>query len=151
MIGWSFRIPNKYGHVLSQIFHGIPIEKFTWRIDEDDIFTTLDKEVCCLFSSPTLNGIEFKEKISLPSYYTFFAKLQAYPNTKNIQELITFEDYMNSSCELIVLITDGEFTEVYAKNQSYLEKIKENIIKYKFENKEPIYKISNCNKEITSR
>lgn len=151
MIGWSFRIPNKYGHVLLQIFDGIPIKKFTWRIDEDDIYTLLDNEVCCLFSSSTLDGIEFKEKISLPSYYTFFAKLQAFPNAKDVQELVTFGDYINSSCELVILITDGEFTEVYAKDQSYLDKIRENILKYRFGKEEPIYEISNWDQEITSR
>ena len=153
MIGWSFQIPNKYGQVLMQIFEGIPIEKYIWKLDEDDIYMTLNRISYSLFYSNKLEGEKFKEKISLPSslYYVVFSKLQAFPTEEDVQELESFGDYFKSNCELVILITDVEFVEIYSKNKDYLATIQKNVAKNGFQKLKPIYKINDWDKEITSR
>lgn len=149
MVGWSFQIPNEYNHFLALILEGIPIENYYWKLNEDDIYITLNFTPQCLFHSDKIDGKQFKEKICLPSYYVCFAKLQAFSSDVHVHELFSFEEYVKSDCELIILVTDGEFVEIYSKDKGNLDKIRKNVLKNKFSSLRPILQYSD--KEITSR
>lgn len=41
-------------------------------------------------------------------------------------ELNTYEDFLKSDCEIIILITDSVFVDIYAKDEMVINKIKYN-------------------------
>lgn len=65
----------------------------------------------------------------LPEYLSVIQKshavfdclvLHIYPIGKAEEEIETYEDFLRSSCEMIVLIYDGYFMEIYSKKQTWL-------------------------------
>lgn len=123
MRGIEFKIPNLYGSFISDILNGISVEQYVWKISEDEAYLNMEKS---LFLTEVLTGQDFKETICYPSYYIVFANLQAYPNGSDLNELNTYEDFLKSSCEIVILITDSIFVEIYAKDEKIINKIKYN-------------------------
>lgn len=130
MRGLRFKIANDYGRYLFCVLEESRMESFYWKISETEIYA--DDANTLLFKSNCLSGSDFKEAISLYNYYIIFANLQAYSSKKDFVELKTYEDFINSKCSIIILISDCEFVEIYAKSLSVIEKIKSNAQRYNF-------------------
>lgn len=129
--GLSFEMPNEYGSHLNTILYGISMDKYIWSISEDDAFIDSDN---FLFDFGVLNGESFGKIIALPSYYVLFANIQAYRRESDFYEIDTYSDFLRSKCELIIFIVDAVFADIYAKEQTIIEKIKKNAEQNKFEN-----------------
>lgn len=52
-----------------------------------------------------------------------------YKKDSIINEIKTINDFYKSDCELILLVTDNIYVEVYSKNEDYLSIIKNNLLK----------------------
>ena len=122
--GIKFLIPNLTDTFISKILEGICVEQYIWKISEDEVY--LEGE--SLFLSEKLNGQDFRKAINHPRYYVVFANLQAYPVSSDFCELNTYEDYLKSTCEIVVLITDCIFVDIYCKQQADIEIIKTNAV-----------------------
>ena len=75
--------------------------------------------------------VEILEKFQ-PSYFqeliqmTFTAErlvLHLYPGTTDSEEIDTYEDFLKSNCEMIILLYDFYYMEVYCKNQLWLNSL----------------------------
>ena len=129
--GLSFEMPNGHGSYLNTILSGTSLEKYVWMVSEDDAFTNSENY---LFNSDVFTGQAFSEIIATPSYYVFFANIQAYMREDDFCEINTYADFLRSKCELIIFIIDGIFADIYAKDQAIIEIIKKNAEESKFEN-----------------
>lgn len=49
--------------------------------------------------------------------------LHLYPENTNYEEIDSYEDYLKSKCEMIILFFDFYYMEVYCKNQTWLQKL----------------------------
>ena len=128
--GLRFEMPGEYGSYLNTILSGLPLDKYVWSISEDDAFIDSDH---FLFHSDVLSGEEFSKIIALPSYFVFFANLQAYRSENDLYEIDTYEDFLSSKCELIIFIVDAGFVDIYAKDAAVIELMKRNAEKNEFE------------------
>lgn len=132
-IGIEFKIINEYGNYLKKILNNIDNTNYIWNITEDEIYVPVDINDGFLFpqEKTTLTNMEFVEIISKESYYTVFANIKLY--IKEDEVIINnYEDFIKSSCVLILLITDNEFVEVYSKDENMLEIIYKNAVQNNF-------------------
>jgi hypothetical protein len=87
-----------------------------------------------LFRNGILSGEELFNCISRDSYYMIFVDLKAYlPGSSSRIEIKTFEDFIKSNCELVLICTDTTYIEFYCKDESVLDKVYNNCIDSHFE------------------
>lgn len=134
MIGLDIKVKNEYNNYLYKIFYGIDLLKYIWQINADDFLCSIDNEIKQnLFGTDLLNGEEFLKCISRDSYYMIFADIKAYSPGSDCVEIKTFDDFLESSCQMVLLCTDSTFIEFYSKNRDMLDKVYYNCIGNNFE------------------
>ena len=47
--------------------------------------------------------------------------MQAYSNKKDIRRIINYDDFLESKCELIILIDDNKYIDIYTKDKELIE------------------------------
>ena len=148
MIGLYIETKNKQNKYLEIILKNVIFENYIWSIGYDEVICSSGASDCLpLFNGTVLNGNDFKNCTSDKDYYLLFEEIKAFPQKKTIVEISTFEDYLSSDCELIILCYDTVNIEVYSKNTDILNTIKINCSNNDFENVEEIYE-SNKFREI---
>lgn len=138
MRGISFLVPNQYDSILSKILNGISLEDYVWIIDEDEIILPINGDFKDLFETHILKGQEFRKIIATNSYLVLFANIQGYFSLENHKDLETYQDFLNSTCQIIILICDTVYVEIYAKDRKVIEKLKFSAEYYGFEEVEYI-------------
>lgn len=126
MRGISFEIDNEYGNILYDILCGINVSSMFWSISQDEIYKENGKE---LFTQKNIEGITFLNKIKNERYYTIFAKIVLYSHNFIDEEINDYSEYLNSKAEIVILINDSIYVEIYCKNNDDIEIIKNNAIK----------------------
>lgn len=126
MRGISFKINNEYGNVLYDILYGINISNMFWNISRDEIYKENGKD---LFTQENLDGIIFLDKIKNERYYTIFAKIVSSSHNFIDEEINDYSDYLNNKAEILILICDSIYVEIYCKNIDDIEIIKNNAMK----------------------
>lgn len=126
--GVSFIIPNKYGSLIYDILKPVCIESYNWFIGADQI--NIVENNCLsnntLFEQQIIDGCHFYHKIKDNVYYVIFTELKAFPKDDDIDEIVSYDDFIKSKCEIIVLISDCCFVDIYCKDDNLIKKIFEN-------------------------
>ena len=119
--GISFKIPQEKTNILWKILGGIDIAKYWWYniISQTEIWGVSDFED---FLEDHYRGKDFAEHIQ-NEHFVLFVKLQAYASHSNFQNIPSFEEYIESDCQIVLLINDCEFVEIYAKDQTVVESL----------------------------
>lgn len=127
MRGIGFQIPNGYLGLFSDITKSIEINRYSWFILEDQVFNkSSDTSNEFFFNADRYKGNDFQKKITDEDYYVIFVNLQAYFSDNDFIEINTYDDFQNSNCEIMILISDGIFVDVYAKDENIIETIRLN-------------------------
>ncbi|OTY18529.1 hypothetical protein BK735_10405 [Bacillus mycoides] len=124
-------IPNENDNLLWKVLKPIDITSFDWRVEnEESYFILPDGLGTELFSedNKVMSGLELKKLIKDNIYYLIFADLKAYPKGEEVVDIETYEEFKESKCKVVVLVADGDYIQVYAKNQEKIEMMYENAI-----------------------
>lgn len=135
-IGVKFEVPNEWGKLIKDILCGIDLEQYKWRIDQAEVYikdNTKNNGYLFPEEKDILDNTEFTELISNFVYYTVFADIKAYPNICDFDNIKTYNDFKTSNCELIILVTDNIFVNIYAKSEILIEKIRNNALLNNYE------------------
>lgn len=137
--GISLKIPNDYGTYLGEILKPIQISVFNWRIGYVEAIKAIDNKIDDLFLANinVIEGEKLKALLEINEYYLIFAELQAFPKEK-LSEVETYEDFVRSNCEFVVLVADSCYVTIYCKNKDAIELLYKNAAEYGFENVEYI-------------
>ncbi|HDR3888737.1 TPA: DUF2691 family protein [Bacillus cereus] len=128
-------IPNEYSNLLWKVLKPVDITVFDWRVENEESYLIVrDGLGSELFSEDKkiMNGLEFKKLIKDNIYYLIFADLKAYPKGEVLEEVETYEEFKESKCEVVVLVADGDYIQIYAKNQKAIELMYENALNQGF-------------------
>ncbi|MBK5505954.1 DUF2691 family protein [Bacillus sp. TH12] len=128
-------IPNENDNLLWKVLKPIDITSFDWRVEnEESYFILPDGLGTELFSedNKVMSGLELKKLIKDNIYYLIFADLKAYPKGEEVVDIETYEEFKKSKCEVVVLVADGDYIQIYAKNQEEIEMIYENALNQGF-------------------
>jgi hypothetical protein len=139
--GISFEIPNSYGSFLGEILKPIDITTFNWFIGGEESYFSVDNHLGeSLFPDMVIgmNGEELKKIIESNKYYLIFANLKAYPKGANIKDVVSYEEYLLSECQIVLLVIDSVYISVYCKDRESLEDLYNHIKKQGFESLEYI-------------
>jgi len=162
IVGLQFEVENKRNSYLKKIFESIDLSVYYWEIVSDQIRyevngiedqglfnscvveelkkrdmikpnTTerLERNDYC--SELIIDGKSFVKAIKMDNYYFIFSDLKAYSNNEVWGNIETYEDYIDSCCELIFMCVDSVFIEIYCKDEAILRTIHDNCIKNNFD------------------
>lgn len=151
MVGLDIRVKNQYDKYLYKILNGIKFSSYTWQINYED-FLCLENGAIreTFFGANIMNGDDFFKCISRDSYYMIFADIKAYPINKELTEIKTFKDFVESDCEFILLCTDTSYIEFYCKDKSLLDKVYNNCIGEEFEKVEYRHQKDVCERSLSA-
>ncbi|RAV21517.1 DUF2691 family protein [Paenibacillus contaminans] len=126
MRGISFEIPNEYGKWLPNILKPIDCKEYNWIIGAGEEYKLQDNDLVSLFPDDVdiLKGKELLQFIDTTEpQYIIFADLKAFPLESNLLEIDSYEDFLISDCELILLIVDSVYTSLYCKDVETLNEL----------------------------
>ena len=134
--GIQFEIPNKWGYVLRDILKDINLANYVFEINDDnEIWMENNKQ---LFVEEVIGGEDFNKLICQNPYYIIFANIHIYKTGSKISKIKTYKEFLDSECEIIILIIDSINICIYVKDKEKLDKIKLNAKKNEFKNIEYI-------------
>ena len=143
IIGVGFRIDNNYDTFLDKILKGIDIQKYKWYVRVSEIIPESNKNGN-LFNIGIYTGKEFAEKIKEDNYYIIFGEFLAYyPKEEVDEDIDTYEDYATGRCQIIVLVYDAYYFDIYCKDEENVKIIERNCIENHYTEIEPFTEKNN--------
>lgn len=116
--GITFEIPNEYGSFLWKVLMSFEITEFAWASGDEESYLVEDEELREPLFSEEINemgGLFLRELLEENKYYLIFVNLQAYPKGKNSLLIETYEEYVKSNCQLMLLVVDSIYVTIYCK------------------------------------
>lgn len=128
MKGIEFLVENKACNILYQILQNNCTNNCIWTIEENDSFVRTDDVNYFpeIFPNNVCSNKLFFESLN-QNCYICFINIQLYENEEDIVSIDSKDDFLNSKCQLILLITDNVFVDLFCKNEKLLEEIEENL------------------------
>lgn len=145
--GLRFTIPNQYGQFLKAILSPIPLDSYQWNVVDEESYIVKDGQLDCLLfpESTVIDGHKFAELLTYHEHYLIFIDIKAFqPNMSS--EIATYEDFLHSTCEFVLLVTDSQDVTIYCKDPQMLNSLYENASLHEFED---IAYITNHNDSMT--
>ena len=136
MRGLSFEIPNEYGQYLFNILNAFDFKQYVWKTGGEEAYYIENGELGIpLFLKPHVyTGEGLYKSISETDYYVIFADLKAFPNPLLVKEITTYEEFLNSQCEFVLLIVDCAYVTIYVKSPEVLTAVYAKAIASEYEN-----------------
>jgi hypothetical protein len=134
--GITVDILDGYDNLLWKVLKPIDITVFDWQaVGREEAYIIVGNGLGPeLFSEDNeiMEGSELKKQIKDNIYYLLFVDLKAYPKGEVLGEIETYEDFKESKCEVVVLVADGDYIQIYAKKQEEIEMMYENALNQGF-------------------
>jgi uncharacterized membrane protein len=121
--GITYEIPNAYGNYLSDILEPLSALELFWSIEEQEIYIVQDDKLSdtLLFANnTTLENKSFWETLKESEYYIIFSDLKAHSTSDN-SVIQTYADFLQSNCQLVLLVADCNIVTIYCKDPHLLE------------------------------
>ena len=129
----------KINSILNTLLTNINVEDFNWLILESEVYKKTDP----VDFDGKYTGIEFKKALKdLDSCYIVRINIQA--SKKVIDAVEYYDEYINGECELVILIHDVIYNEVYCKLAKECDLIKKNCLQLDYDEFEVINDDSDC-------
>ncbi|WP_327194801.1 DUF2691 family protein [Paenibacillus alvei] len=139
--GISFQIPNEYGRFLGDILKPFDIGEYNWRIGGEESYLIVDDKLGNdLFPGliNSLDGETLKSILEDNDYYLIFQDLKAFPKGTDTTDVKSYDEYMSSDCQLVLLVVDSAYITIYCKNERELENLYSNARNWGYTNLEYI-------------
>lgn len=117
MRGIRFEIPNEWGSYLKLMFNRIPIGGYSWKVFDSQVY--IDKTKAFL-KNGIYTGEQFESLIRKEDYYIVYFGLFAYLDKNKIVNIKNHDDFLESSCDICMLIYDSSLVNIYIKRKELL-------------------------------
>ena len=107
--------------ILNALLDGLT-EEYDFLVKDEEIIS----DQLHFDSQKPLTSVLKEFKDSGESYYVYFIQIQAFPKGTAFSEIRNYQDYLNSSCEFVLMIIDGLYAEFYAKSTDKILKMIQN-------------------------
>ncbi|WLV24217.1 DUF2691 family protein [Aciduricibacillus chroicocephali] len=135
--GVNVSLSESDGVSIRKLLEPMNFSAYCWKIDRDESYGENDQSLFPL--EDTINGEEVNHSIKHGDSYTiYFLDMKAFPSEADMLEIETYHDFLESACEIIILVADGAYIEIYAKDFVLLKDIYENALKNSIEKVEYI-------------
>lgn len=125
--GITFSVESEKS-VLYEILKCIDIVNYCWYniYEQNEVWNNKTKEE--FFEKDYYDGNDF-ENVIQSEYCIIFYKVQAYLKKGNFNNIHTFQEFLESECQILLLIYDCSFVEIYVKDSVVLNNLYHNAIK----------------------
>ncbi|GGO01028.1 DUF2691 family protein [Saccharibacillus kuerlensis] len=126
--GVSLKIPNQHGRFLRDLLKPFGVSEYDWWVGGEESYLIVDGEFEPLFPGlvECMEGDSLKRRIEGNEYYLIFQDLKAFPKGTKPIEITTYSEFMNSDCELTLLVIDSSYIAIYCKDTDMTRKIYDN-------------------------
>jgi hypothetical protein len=140
-IGVRFEISNEYGKFISDVLQPFNYIQYKWQINNDEIYVIHDGKFTheWLFTENLIYEFEFFNLVNDNIYYMIFSTLKAFPKEETPIKIDTYEEFVKSKCELIMMVADSSYVELHCKDISLIDKLYNNAKTKGYENIKYIY------------
>ncbi|MEG0385262.1 MAG: DUF2691 family protein [Solibacillus sp.] len=123
--GITFEIPNEFGKFLFDILKDIDLNGLVWRIGAGESYIIENDTLGnSLFPyTGLLNEDTLYKSISKDNYYLIFVDLKAFPNKSDVKEIATYQEFVESECQFVLLLADSSFVSIYSKDQNIIQQL----------------------------
>lgn len=122
MRGVSFKISNPKGLPLLQIFACVNVKNYYWYVIDNQNDSWDSHMERLLLDHFSYDGFSFYEAIQ-QEHFVIFLKLQAYLLHDKYDEILSYDDFQKSECQLLLLIHDCCYVDIYIKDQAIIKEI----------------------------
>lgn len=131
IIGFEINSKSSYKTILYNLLKKMNYNKYKWMIAEQDIIDSSDKskKFQLELSTEELGKIFNKDE----KYNIKKLNIRAYLDNFDNKDIETYNDFAESSCELIILFSNNGFIEIYIKSEDLKNKIIETLEEKKIE------------------
>lgn len=129
--GIEFKVNIQNTDILNKVLKGIFLDDYDFYISEDEIICNNEKAQVQIPKKG--NGELFENLATHIPYYVNFINLQAYKKGKKYDEVDNYSEFINSECQFIILIVDGQYLEIYAKSDNLILQFIKNAVQLKGE------------------
>lgn len=132
--GLRFTIPNQYGQYLKAILSPIPLDSYQWNVVDEESYIVKDGQLDRLLfpESTVIDGHQFAELLTYHEHYLIFVDIKAFHSNMS-SEIVTYEDFLHSTCEFALLVIDSQDVTIYCKDPQMLNSLYENAFLHEFE------------------
>lgn len=129
--GLSFKISQGISNPLFNILAGVDAEKYSWFCvpNQEEVWDT-DSNLP-FFKKADYNGREFADLIKRDCNIIFL-KLQAYISKSEYFNISSYDEFIKSDCQLLLLVYDCIFAEIYCRNTDITKAIYNSIINKRY-------------------
>lgn len=120
--GIYFEIPQMVTNTLWSFLRNIQIENYNWYNINNQSEIYNEKSDGEFFCKKHYSGTEFFNLIQL-NHHIIFLKLQAYLIDNRFKNIDSYEEFINSDCQIIILVYDCKYVEIYSKQELELYEI----------------------------
>lgn len=123
MRGFEFVLMQGKSLQISKLFQGIMLKDMQIYISESEIFRN---------NQPVQNGTTLidsmiKEHVEIPNSWIHNLVLYLYPSSATASAIRTYKDLLDSDCELVLLVYDMSYVEIYVKDSDLLKQLLNNV------------------------
>lgn len=128
------------GEWLEEVLKPVKISAYYWQVGSGELYRMIDnqseKE---LFRNDrnVIEGTELENRLITNQQYIISADLQAFPENR-VTRVETFEEFVESDCQLVLLVVDCIYVTIHSKNQKTIELLNKNAMTCGYENIEYI-------------
>lgn len=124
MIGIEVEYEFKYGNILQKMFENTDYQNYKWYIAQQEILIKNDN----LFLPELISEKELLSFMkSKEEYLIIEINIQIYKKESSMSFIRNYKDFVKSNCEMIVLISDCNYLEIYFKNNKLKEMVLNNL------------------------
>ncbi|GKV68635.1 hypothetical protein NCCP2716_11330 [Sporosarcina sp. NCCP-2716] len=124
MRGVSFYIPDECDNILAGLLDGVDIEAFEWKLGGmNETYVMENNELGrLLFQDEVMSGETLRRVLSESEYYLIFVDIKAFPtgSTTPVNDIATYEQFLASDCQLVLLVADSSYVWIYAKDHQMI-------------------------------
>lgn len=149
--GISFEIPNEYGSALKDMLAPFPIAAYNWYIGGEESYRVVDNEMEPLFAQAYfgMKGSELQQIIAHPNVYLIFQGLKAFPFHSEVLDVRTYDEFVKSECQFLLLVIDSVYVAMYGKNQDLLADLYHNAVNQGYEKVQYITDDNDCRTKLS--
>lgn len=126
--GISFKVSQTFsGRILFDILNFLDLEDYVWYNVKDQSETWANMQGDEFLNMNTYSGTEFKNLVLQP-HYIVFVKLQAYFYDHNFYNIKNYTEFCQSDCQLLILVSDCDYIEIYVKDDKLVKNFYEFIV-----------------------
>lgn len=129
--GIEFKINIQHKDILNEILKDISLDDYDFYISEDEVICNNGKVQMQIPKKG--DGKLFKNLAIYIPYYVDFINLRAYKKGQENDQINNYTQFINSECQFIILIVDGQYLEIYSKSDNLILQFIKNAVQLKGE------------------